>query len=111
MVIGFHAIGATAGIAVTSAVNLLAQVASEAQPVVQITSAGATASSVAALIWVVKKVADGTFVAKTNTETEHQLVEANKVLIEMVRDAQKREDRFYELVALGKIPRGEGDLR
>lgn len=111
MAIGFHAVGATTGMALANIANLVAQVAADSQPVVQITSAGATGASVAALIWVVKKVADGTFVAKTNDETERQLVEANRMLAEVLRDAQRREDRFYELVALGKIPRREDDHR
>ena len=108
--IELHAVGALAGIAFTNTANLIAQVAAgDSQPVVQITSAGATGASVAALIWVVKKVADGTFVAKSNDETEKQLIEANKMLAEVLRDTQRREDRFYELVALGKIPRKPED--
>lgn len=111
MMLEINAIGAVGGMAVANVANLIAQVAADTQPVVQITSAGATGASVAALIWVVKKVADGTFVARANSEVEKQLVEANKILVEVLRDAQTREERFYELVALGKIPRKGEDPR
>ena len=102
----------TASVAGSSLASVIAQAVAENGNGVTITSAGATASAVGALIYVARLMATGQLVAKQTIDGERRaeediaaLVKSNATRVEIVADANKREDRFYNLVAMGKLPR------
>lgn len=111
-----HILGATFGVAITSGASFVAQVAESPGSAVTITSAGATVASVSALAYVARLMATGGLIAKSTNSTEQKmldLLEASSrredVQIRIIEEAARREDRFYDLVASGKItPKGNG---
>lgn len=113
-----HILGATVGVAITSGASLVAQVVdtSGGGNAVTITSAGATVAAVTALAYVARLMATGGLIAKSTNAAEEKmlaLLEASSrredVQIRIIEEAAKREDRFYDLVASGKItPKGNG---
>ena len=89
-------------VAVSSAVTLAAQVAEAPGGIVTVTSAGATASAVAALVYIMRLWAAGKIVARPTADRDDALVSIATTLTKLVEDNHKREDdsvkreeRFY----------------
>jgi hypothetical protein len=107
-----HLVGVTAAVAFSSVGSMLAQaIETPGSSVVTVTSAGATASAVGALIYVARLMATGQLIAKSTADFEKRMqeqaavqLEVNRELVELVKTGARREDRFFSLVALGKIP-------
>lgn len=100
-----HLIASMTSVTVTSAATLAAQVAEAPGGVVTITSAGATASAVAALIYVFRLWAAGKIVARPTADRDDALVDIAHTLTRIVEDNHRREDiaiqreeRFYAFV-------------
>ena len=95
----------TTSLASTSVLALIAQISEAPGGVVTITSAGATASAVAALVYVVRKLVTGDLVAKHTAEDAEAATKAVAQLVGMLERAEKREDRFYAFItAHGMTP-------
>lgn len=101
----------TATVALSSVASVIAQATTDGGSIVTITSAGATASAVGALIYVARLMATGQLIAKSTAEAERLQaaaqtiqLEVNRDLVEIIKDARRREDRFYLLVSTGKLP-------
>lgn len=77
---------------------LLAQAAatSGTDPTIAVLSAGGSISAVGGLVYIAKKFADGSLVAREPAQTERVLIAMNEKLIELLQESQRREDREHE---------------
>lgn len=96
----------TATVAGSSVATLVAQISEAPGGVVTVTSAGATVSAVGALVYVARAMVTGALVARNSAQVEQRLAEVVATQAEVIKDASVREDRFYRLVAEGRLPNG-----
>lgn len=104
-------LGAVVAVSTSSAGALIAQAATEGGTVVTVTSAGATASAVAALIYIARLMATGQLVAKSThddtkrlTELAVTVAETNRALAALAKDGRHRENELWDFIRDGKVP-------
>jgi hypothetical protein len=96
---GHALLGFTVAVSTSSIATTVAQTVSDAGPIPAYTSAGATATAVAALVYVARQMVAGNLVAKDSAKTEAKLAEALATVTQLLEEAHKREERLFNYVS------------
>lgn len=99
---GLVLVGLTAAVTSSSLAATVAQASTDPGPLTSYTSAGATATAVAALAYVTRQLVAGNLVAKSSAKTEADQAEAIANLTRIIEEANKREDHLYDFITRGQ---------
>jgi hypothetical protein len=95
-------LGSSLGVATTSILGFFAEISANTTDLGPWVQGGTATIAVTALAYIAKLFAQGQLVARDSAEAEKKLAEANADLVEIVKAAQLREDRLFEMLLKGK---------